>query len=129
MKFKNLIYFFFIASLCFASTLNANFSGKMTENSITRDPLKQPFSSNSIWNMPIGSDAKFVPAEPERAMAAGMTIDEDIIAGENGTSQYLFEDMDIYGEGYYGAHGGSGLSVIGGGGNPGVPKAAELVEP
>lgn len=28
----------------------------------TRDPLKQPFSSDSIWNMPIGSDAVFVPA-------------------------------------------------------------------
>jgi hypothetical protein len=28
----------------------------------TRDPLKQPFSSNSIWNMPIGSGAQYVPA-------------------------------------------------------------------
>jgi hypothetical protein len=36
------------------------------------------------------------------------------VAGENGTSQYMFEDLDIYGEGYYGAHGGSGLSAIGG---------------
>lgn len=27
-----------------------------------RDPLKQPFSSRSIWNMPIGSNAIFVPA-------------------------------------------------------------------
>ena len=165
-----------------------------------RDPLKQPFSSNSIWNMPIGSDAKFVPAELERAMAAGMTIDEDIIvlkpdapgteiytnyagwsrekdrcpkegpllfsapipedftvskvnwdgttpnsglavlmsdgrtiiqtqpfarciAGEIGTSQYMFEDMDIYGEGYYGAHGGSGLSAIGG-----ALRVGELVD-
>ena len=26
----------------------------------------------------------------------------------------MFENMDIYGEGYYGAHGGSGLSAIGG---------------
>jgi hypothetical protein len=28
----------------------------------TRDPLKQPFASNSIWNMPIGSGAQYVPA-------------------------------------------------------------------
>ena len=28
----------------------------------TRDPLKQPFSSNSIWNMPIGSGAQYVAA-------------------------------------------------------------------
>lgn len=27
-----------------------------------RDPLKQPFASNSIWNMPIGSGARFVAA-------------------------------------------------------------------
>jgi len=28
----------------------------------TRDPLKQPFSSDSIWNMPIGSEAQYVAA-------------------------------------------------------------------
>jgi PKD repeat protein len=28
----------------------------------TRDPLKQPFSSTSIWNMPIGAAAIYVPA-------------------------------------------------------------------
>jgi hypothetical protein len=27
-----------------------------------RDPLKQPFASNSIWNMPIGSGAQYVAA-------------------------------------------------------------------
>ncbi|WP_460826704.1 hypothetical protein, partial [Massilia terrae] len=29
----------------------------------SRDPLKQPFASNSIWNMPIGSGAVFTPAK------------------------------------------------------------------
>lgn len=28
----------------------------------TRDPLRQPFASTSIWNMPIGSGAQYVPA-------------------------------------------------------------------
>ncbi|MDD7968798.1 RICIN domain-containing protein [Actinomycetospora lemnae] len=28
-----------------------------------RDPLRQPFSSTSIWNMPIGSGAVYVPAD------------------------------------------------------------------
>lgn len=28
----------------------------------TRDPLKQPFALTSIWNMPIGSGAQYVPA-------------------------------------------------------------------
>ncbi|MDP3180556.1 MAG: hypothetical protein Q8M67_01935, partial [Bacteroidota bacterium] len=139
----------------------------------------------------IGSNAKYVHAKIEKALAAGMTIDEDYIvmmpdaplmdiaenfagwnrnkgrctvegkvlfsapvpqlwivspetwdgttpnaglavlmpdrktikqtqpfahctAGQPGTSQYLFEDQDIYGDGLYGAHGGSGLSAIGG---------------
>ena len=34
--------------------------------------------------------------------------------GGYGTTQFCFEDQDIYGEGIYGAHGGSGLSSIGG---------------
>ena len=34
--------------------------------------------------------------------------------GGFGTSQYVFADEDLYGDGFYGAHGGSGLSAIGG---------------
>ncbi len=30
----------------------------------TRDPLKWPFAATSIWNMPIGSGAVYVPAGP-----------------------------------------------------------------
>ncbi len=29
---------------------------------LKRDPLKQPFAKDSIWNMPIGSNAQFIPA-------------------------------------------------------------------
>lgn len=155
-----------------------------------RDPIKQPFSKTSIWNMPIHKDAKYVPATLKYPKF-GLTPDQDIIilkpnspmtkiytnytgwddskdrcvvegpllfsapipenftvskdnwlpgmpnaglavlmpdgrtikqtqpfarctAGTDATSQYLFKDQDIYGEGYYGAHGGSGLSAIGG---------------
>jgi hypothetical protein len=156
-----------------------------------RDPLKWPFQSSSIWNMPIGSGAKYISAGIERAMQAGMTVDEDIIIlsknspvknvyinyadwnsskdrctkdgnilfsapipdsfyinktnwdgntpnsstaillsdgvtikqtqpfsrcsqGGDATSHYVFGDQNIYGYGYYGSHGGSGLSAIGG---------------
>jgi hypothetical protein len=156
-----------------------------------RDPLKWPFRSSSIWNMPIGSGAKYIHAGMERAMQAGMTVDEDIliltknapvkqiyanyadwnsgldrctkdgnilfsapipesfylnktnwdgntpnssaaillsdgvtlkqtqpfsrcVQGEDATSHYVFGDQNIYGNGYYGSHGGSGLSAIGG---------------
>jgi hypothetical protein len=44
-----------------------------------RDVKKWPFAQNSIWNMPIGSDAEYVHAQLEKAMEQGMTIDEDII--------------------------------------------------
>lgn len=33
---------------------------------------------------------------------------------QSATSQYVFDNQDIYGPGLYGAHGGSGLSAIGG---------------
>jgi len=157
----------------------------------TRNPLKWPFSSTSIWNMPIGSNAVYVNAYIEQSSVRGMTIDEDIIVlrpesplmniyysdaawdktkdrctatgglmlslpvpqdfivskltwientpnacsavlmpdkrtikqhqpfahcteGGSGTTGYLFTDQDLYGDGYYGAHGGSKLSAIGG---------------
>jgi len=41
------------------STLSATTS---PSSSAVRDPLKQPFSSASIWNMPIGRGAVYVPA-------------------------------------------------------------------
>ncbi|MBC1266499.1 hypothetical protein GNF07_05375 [Trichormus variabilis FSR] len=34
---------------------------------VTRDPWLWPFSTTSIWNMPIGSDAKYIPANIQKA--------------------------------------------------------------
>jgi hypothetical protein len=158
--------------------------------SSARDPLKQPFASNSIWNMPIGSGAQYVPAKlsgnPGNNIWAKMPgiDDEKIIlkptapltnlnyssagwsgknrctatgglvvqvpmpstyvvpnnnlnssasflladgrtivqtqplarctAGAAGTSMAKFANVDLYGTGITGAHGGSGLSAIGG---------------
>jgi hypothetical protein len=155
-----------------------------------RDPLKQPFASNSIWNMPIGSGAVFVAANlsgnPGNNIWAAMPgiDDEKIImkptaplvkvnasnagwsgknrctatggllytvpmpsnyivpntnrnssatflmadgrtivqtqplarctAGGSATSMAKFTNVDLYGTGITGAHGGSGLSAIGG---------------
>ncbi len=42
-----------------------------------RDPLKQPFSPRSIWNMPIGSNADYLPANIQPA--SRIWPDEDII--------------------------------------------------
>ncbi|MDP3998755.1 MAG: prepilin-type N-terminal cleavage/methylation domain-containing protein [bacterium] len=163
----------------------------------SRDPLKWPFASNSIWNMPIGSGAVYVPAnlnpDPGNIInnpwVPGLpSIDDEIIVlrptapltdiyysdalwdatkdrcvateplqllnqkrmpsdfvvpgsgGNNaatfleadnrtlqqtqpftrctangyGTTGYITSDVDIYGDGRPGAHGGSGLSGFGG---------------
>lgn len=156
----------------------------------TRDPLKQPFATNSIWNMPIGSGAVYVaanlPSNPGNNIYAKMpgVDDEHIVlkptapltaintstvawsggnrcgatggllvsvpiprdylvpnstsnsssaflmpdrrtiiqtqplarctAGGPGTSLVKFAAVDLYGPGITGAHGGSGMSAIGG---------------
>ena len=183
---KNLIHilFLFLPVVLFAQNYEPQ--------PASRNPLKWPFSTTSIWNMPIGSNAEYTHAYIERATQAGMTIDEDYIvmtpaaplmdiywsnAGWNAngnrclrnrdtplaswpipqdfivspqtwdgktpnagiavlmpdgrtikhsqpfahceeggyaTSQYMFDDADLYGDGYYGSHGGSKLSAIGG---------------
>jgi hypothetical protein len=155
-----------------------------------RDPMKQPFASNSIWNMPIGSNAQYVAANisgnPAGNQYAGMPgIDDEHIvltptapltnlnmsnagwsgknrcgatgglllkvpmpsnyvvptnnqnssaaflmsdkrtivhtqplarcsAGGPGTSMTKHPNVDLYGPGINGSHGGSGLSAIGG---------------
>ena len=45
----------------------------------SRNRYKWPFASDSIWNVPIGSAAVYVPAGIGLATAAGMTVDEDVI--------------------------------------------------
>ncbi len=156
-----------------------------------RDPLAQPFASDSIWNMPIGSAATYVAAGIAVATGTTLESDEDVIvqtpaspstpifrntadwnpgvsrcpydagaqlfaapmpsafvvgdtptsstpnsgvavllgdgvtvkqtqpfarctAGAPATSDYLSPDVTLYGPGIPGAHGGSGLSAIGG---------------
>jgi hypothetical protein len=156
---------------------------------LLRDPLKQPFSSGSIWNTPIGSSAQYVPASIHPSTSTTLESDWDVIvltpgapstavatntadwnttqnrcpvqgavlfsapipadyvidtpvgqtpnaglavllsdgrtlkqtqpfarctAGATATSHYVFPDQDLYGLGSLGAHGGSGLSAIGG---------------
>ncbi|MGS0685632.1 fascin domain-containing protein [Nakamurella sp. GG22] len=155
-----------------------------------RDPLKQPFSSTSIWNMPIGTGAVYVPANLPSVPGGDVwspmpQIDDDIIvlkpaapltsvrhssaewsgsnrctggsqilatvpipsgflvgnsrdnnsaaillqdgrtiaqmqpftrctAGGAATSLLTFPNVDIYGDGISGSHGGSGMSALGG---------------
>lgn len=63
--------FFAIAFSLFSSCV----SNKQTE---TRDPLKWPFSSTSIWNMPIGDSAIYVDAQL-MPLTKGMAVTENVI--------------------------------------------------
>jgi hypothetical protein len=165
--------------------------GGAVEASAYRDPIAQPFASTSIWNMPIGSGAAYVPAQIVIPTANTLQGDQDILvltpsapqtqiyentaawqstvsrcpyndgplfysvpvpddfvvgdtpvsdtpnnsfagllpdnrtlkqnqpftrctAGQPATTYNTFADVDLYGDGITGAHGGSGLSAIGG---------------
>jgi hypothetical protein len=156
----------------------------------TRNPVKWPFSSESVWNMPIGDGAQYVPANLPKVKGPIVASDENILiltpsaplmdvvtsdagwdkkrsrCGEAQRSQvryqipvpaefvtdpgfegltpnhaaailmpdgrtirqtqpfhvcggfsvtaYDFNPVDLYSEGRIGAHGGSGLSAVGG---------------
>src|SRR5437016_201245 len=78
------------------SSLTPNTLGGNNPAASGRDPLLWPFSRDSIWNLPIGSNARYV------------------CAGQSPTSHYMFGSEDLYGTGETGSHGGSGLSALGG---------------
>lgn len=145
------------------------------DGQISRDPWKQPFAANSIWNTSIGAGASYQPSginitnpsqhfadfevesfhftrsyEPSRDVYApgnnywqgSMQIADNLLITRGGnacsnflmpdgktviqidiTSRptvssnvygYMWPDQSLYGEGRLGAHGGSGLSTIGG---------------
>jgi len=44
-----------------------------------RDPMLWPFSRDSIWNLPIGASAVYVPGNIKRPTAYGMTTDVDVL--------------------------------------------------
>jgi hypothetical protein len=173
---------------------NSADAGGATDGPSSRNPLTQPFTSTSIWNMPIGSAAEYVPATIApitQSVGSTLLADQDIIIltptapstpiyfnsagwqptvsrcpydagallfdvpvpssfvfgdtpvsntpnaslaalladgrtlrqtqpfarctpGAPATSKNVFPDADLYGDGIQGAHGGSGLSSLGG---------------
>lgn len=83
MKLLNIFLTFLIITVivsCNTNTKkNSNEKYPGYKEITSRDPLKWPFSSGSIWNTPIGSDAEYVHAGIQVAEEKGMTVDEDII--------------------------------------------------
>jgi len=69
-------------------------------NSTGRDPSLQPFTSNSIWNLPIGASAVYVAGGITPATASGMTTDPDIIVlSPNAPMTDVYENNDGWGGG------------------------------
>src|SRR6058998_1220809 len=60
-----------------------------------RDPLLWPFSRDSIWNLPIGASAVYVPASIQQPTQRGMTTDPDvIILNPNDTMTAVYYNSD-----------------------------------
>ncbi|GEM_PF-1291116 len=56
----------------------------MAQAQTCRNAIQWPFAQNSIWNMPIGSNAQYVHAGIGAPQAMGVTVDEDILILEPG---------------------------------------------
>jgi hypothetical protein len=57
----------------------------LSSTSGTRNPLQQPFATSSIWNMPIGSDAAYAPANltanPASADSGSTNVEWSVVFG------------------------------------------------
>src|SRR5213596_1229202 len=78
-------------------------------NAVVRDPLTWPFSRDSIWNLPIGASAVYVPENIKKPTAYGMTTDVDVLVlTPNAPSTPVYYNGDAW-------NGGSRCSAQGGG--------------
>src|SRR5438093_1043903 len=77
-------------------------------NAVVRDPLTWPFSRDSIWNLPIGASAVYVPGNIKKPTAYGMTTDVDVLVlTPNSPSTPVYYNGDAW-------NGGSRCSAQGG---------------
>src|SRR5256886_14853098 len=78
-------------------------------NAVVRDALTWPFSRDSIWNLPIGAGAVYVPGNIKKPTAYGMTTDVDVLVlTPNAPITPVYQNGDGWG-------GGSPRSAKGGG--------------
>ncbi len=85
----------FVAGVILALTLSTLAAPSKTP---TRDKFLWPFSSTSIWNMPIGSKARYVPANIKKAGFAGADV-EYIFKLKNGDPLRKLYEPGAWGEG------------------------------
>src|SRR6266705_1414390 len=77
-------------------------------NAVVRDALTWPFSRDSIWNLPIGASAVYVPGNIKQPTSYGMTTDIDVLVmTPNAPVTQVYQNGDGWG-------GGSRCSAQGG---------------
>ncbi|TLZ91341.1 MAG: hypothetical protein E6J98_07560, partial [Methanobacteriota archaeon] len=65
-----------------------------------RDPLLWPFSRDSIWNLPIGSDARYVWGGIQHATSLAYFTDADILVLEpSAPATTVYANSDDWGAG------------------------------
>src|SRR5256886_10639120 len=69
-------------------------------NAVVRDALTWPFSRDSIWNLPIGAGAVYVPGNIKQPTAYGMTSDIDVLVmTPNAPVTQVYQNGDGWGGG------------------------------
>ncbi len=69
-------------------------------NAVVRDALTWPFSRDSIWNLPIGASAVYVPGNIKQPTSYGMTTDIDVLVlTPNAPVTQVYQNGDGWGGG------------------------------
>jgi len=89
MRTKVMLQFSLVVGVLLVSMLAAGAAlplkqQPMAQAQTCRNAIQWPFAQNSIWNMPIGSNAQYVYAGIGAPQAMGVTVDEDILILEPG---------------------------------------------
>ena len=77
------IFFTLVLTLSFSFLTNSQVSNNICSSGTPRDKHQQPFSCDSIWNMPIGTNAKYVPANIKPASYISGDVDYYIVTTES----------------------------------------------
>ncbi|MEM7333417.1 MAG: hypothetical protein AAF490_15110 [Chloroflexota bacterium] len=77
-KLIRIIFVILLLGAFIPSNLTASVQMSLGE-AASRNAEAWPFAWDSIWNMPLGADATYVPANIKPADRRGMTADEDIL--------------------------------------------------
>ena len=80
LQLKIIISLFLILSASCVKEVTVREEEEEEKESEYRDPRLWPFSQTSIWNMPIGSDARYVHARLEYGSRMGLGRDEEFIS-------------------------------------------------